>query len=259
MKKNHVKSVSMAVFVVVVFVCCIICSEHYGNKYYIEQAETEEIEYVEETDISDNVVAVECNIKMFPYQEKGYANLKEYYDDMRVKNEDVVGVADEAAAYYADVITEEQKELLYEYEDVLSSTLSYDKYEKYYYLLEDLLAELDDAMAAVLPVYYSNSDNSGNGGGYYTSNGNCLTRSGGVFWFNGRRETWYSQNVLPGGGLNIPGRHVAADGTIRDADGYIVVASGDHEKGAVVDTSLGAGKVYDYCETSGTTDVYVNW
>ena len=38
----------------------------------------------------------------------------------------------------------------------------------------------------------------------------------GVVYFNGHKETYYSQNVLPGGGLRIPGRHVAEDGTVRD-------------------------------------------
>lgn len=95
---------------------------------------------------------------------------------------------------------------------------------------------------------------------YYSSGGEgVLTRSGGVNYYNGRKETWYSQRVLPGGGLDIPGRHVAEDGTIRDADGYICVAASDLPKGTVVETSLGTGKVYDYCPTPGTTDVYVDW
>ena len=95
---------------------------------------------------------------------------------------------------------------------------------------------------------------------YYSSGGEgVLTESGGVNYYNGRKETWYSQKVLPGGGLDIPGRHVAEDGTIRDADGYICVAASDLPKGTVVDTSLGEGKVYDYCPTPGTTDIYTNW
>lgn len=86
-----------------------------------------------------------------------------------------------------------------------------------------------------------------------------LTADGGVNWFEGRRETWYSQRVLPGGGLDIPGRHVAEDGTIRDGDGYICVAASDLEYGTVVETSLGTGKVYDTGCEPGTTDIYVDW
>lgn len=88
-----------------------------------------------------------------------------------------------------------------------------------------------------------------------------LTAPMGVKHFNGHRETWYSQKVLPGGGLKIPGRHVADDGTVRDGEGYIVVASDLSylSRGSVVLTSLGPGKVYDTGCAYGTIDIYVNW
>lgn len=91
-----------------------------------------------------------------------------------------------------------------------------------------------------------------------SSNG-VLTKSKGVNYFNGHKETWYSQKVLPGGRLKIPGRHVAEDGTIRDKDNYICVASSDYTKGTIVETSLGTGKVYDCGCASGTIDIYTNW
>lgn len=101
---------------------------------------------------------------------------------------------------------------------------------------------------------------SSSGGGYDMPSGNgVLTKKKGVNYYNGHRETYYSQKVLPGGGLNIPGRHVASDGTIRDSDGYICVASSDYPKGTVVQTSLGAGKVYDTGCASGTIDLYTDW
>ena len=95
----------------------------------------------------------------------------------------------------------------------------------------------------------------------YNVSSNPLTASKGVVYYNGHRETWYSQKVLPGNGLNIPGRHVADDGTIRDGDGYIVVASdlSYRSRGSVVQTSLGPGKVYDTGCAYGTIDIYVNW
>ncbi len=88
-----------------------------------------------------------------------------------------------------------------------------------------------------------------------------LTAIRGALEFNGHRETYYSEHVLPGGGLDIPGRHVAVDGTIRDADGYICVAA-DPEflpYGATVLTTLGPGKVYDCGCSYGTVDIYVSW
>ena len=95
------------------------------------------------------------------------------------------------------------------------------------------------------------------------SGGGRLTKAGGVNYFNGNRETWYSQRVLPGYGLNIPGRHVdPSDGTVRDGDGYICVASDNYPKGTLIETSLGMGKVYDAVggdPTGNTVDIYVDW
>lgn len=104
----------------------------------------------------------------------------------------------------------------------------------------------------------SNSGGSSGGGKYNIPSGG-LTPSKGRIWFNGHTETYYSQKVLPGGGLNIPGRHIASDGTIRDGDGYIVLASDDYPKGTVVQTSLGPGKVYDTGSGKGNIDLYTDW
>lgn len=87
----------------------------------------------------------------------------------------------------------------------------------------------------------------------------ALTPKKGVVYYNGHRETYYSQRVLPGGGLNIPGRHVAKDGTIRDQDGNICVANIDYPKGTIIQTSLGRGKIYDTGCASGTVDIYTDW
>lgn len=92
-----------------------------------------------------------------------------------------------------------------------------------------------------------------------SSSSNPLTKSKGVVYYNGHRETWYSQKVLPGGGLKIPGRHVDNRGLVCDGDGYICVASSDLAKGTIVETSLGTGKVYDSGCASGTIDIYCDW
>ena len=97
--------------------------------------------------------------------------------------------------------------------------------------------------------------------GLYNVSNNPLSQSKGALYFNGHKETYYSQRVLPGNSLAIPGRHVAEDGTVRDAEGYICVAA-DYSYlsyGTVVMTSLGPGKVYDTGCASGTVDIYVSW
>ena len=95
----------------------------------------------------------------------------------------------------------------------------------------------------------------------YETNANKLTKSKGALYYNNHKETYYSQRVLPGTSLNIPGRHVADDGTVRDGEGYICVAANSSyiSKGTVVKTSLGPAKVYDAGCASGIIDIYTNW
>lgn len=83
----------------------------------------------------------------------------------------------------------------------------------------------------------------------------------GVIEYGEYRYTWYSEQVLPGGGLDIPGRHVDEDGYICDENDYICLASDTLCKGTVVYTPLGKdGKVYD-CGPGADDilDVYVSW
>ena len=83
--------------------------------------------------------------------------------------------------------------------------------------------------------------------------------AGRVHW-NNKQFTYYSERVLPGGGLRIPGRHTE-DGFVKDGDGYIVLASSTKiPKGSIIETPFGIkGKVYDGCEacTVDWFDVYV--
>lgn len=90
---------------------------------------------------------------------------------------------------------------------------------------------------------------------------NHLTRENGVVYFAGHRETWYSTNEAAGKATawEIPDKHVADDGTIRDEDGYICVASSDHPRHTIIMTSVGVGKVYDTGCSHGTIDIYTTW
>jgi hypothetical protein len=80
--------------------------------------------------------------------------------------------------------------------------------------------------------------------------------SGVVNWA-GYRFTYYSQQVLPGAGLLIPGRHVNPGGYVSDGGGYIVLA-GSAPKGTVFDTPFGyQGKIYDRGTSGNHLDVYI--
>lgn len=84
----------------------------------------------------------------------------------------------------------------------------------------------------------------------------------GVINWGSYEWTYYSELILPGEGLDIPGRHTTEDGYVCDGDGYVVLAA-DLDmlpRYSVVDTPFGrTGKVYDTGCSYGTLDVYVGW
>lgn len=80
--------------------------------------------------------------------------------------------------------------------------------------------------------------------------------TGSVSW-GGYKFTYYSQQVLPGSGLAIAGRHVNAGGYVSDGDGFIVLA-GSAPKGTVFETPFGyPGKIYDRGTVGNHLDVYI--
>lgn len=92
--------------------------------------------------------------------------------------------------------------------------------------------------------------------------GTYFRRAGRIHW-GVYSYTWYSQRVLPGYGLKIPGRHLDEQGFVCDKDGYIVVGSSvaNKRKRVIVATPFGKyGKTYD-CGYIGSRhfDCYVAW
>ena len=82
---------------------------------------------------------------------------------------------------------------------------------------------------------------------------------GNIHW-NGWNWTYYSEKVLLGGGLDIPGRHNDENGYVCDENGYICLSSSSLSRGTVIDTPFGKrGKVYDTGCPPDVVDVYVNW
>lgn len=120
--------------------------------------------------------------------------------------------------------------------------------------------EAEEAAARARTISYSNRGTSSSGGTSYSnsSSGSVDLRSAGVVNSHGYRFTWYSQQVLPGGGLNIPGRHVDSRGFVCDGDGYIVAATGMGH-GTTGSSPWGTWKSYDTGVSGNTVDLYCNW
>jgi len=143
------------------------------------------------------------------------------------------------SAEYIPPVEEEPEEVEEKPEEIV---------EQVEYIPEDTVDYYDDT------EYYEEStyDDS------YSGNGSGLTKQSGVNQYNGRRETYYSSNVLRH--YRIDEWHTDENGVWRDSDGYVVVAADDIPEGGLVDTSFGEGKVYD-CGVGydGGTDIYTNW
>lgn len=116
----------------------------------------------------------------------------------------------------------------------------------------------EEAAAAQRRQSYSySSDGGGSSSGEYSPS---YFRKMGVINWGGWRWTWYSQRVLPGGGLSIPGRHVDNQGYVCDGSNRICLASSDLSYGTVVSTPFGKdGCVYDSGCSHGTLDVYTDF
>ena len=83
-----------------------------------------------------------------------------------------------------------------------------------------------------------------------------LTKASGVNYYGGRRETYYSSNVLYH--YLTPTWTLDSEGFYRDGDNYVVAAS-DMPQGTTFPCSKGTCIVLDTGCPSGTTDYYVAW
>lgn len=131
----------------------------------------------------------------------------------------------------------------------------------YFFVYDEFLTTKKPPVATVITSNKKSStgvvsNNNYGGAGSYGPND---FRTAGVVNDGQYRYTWYSQRVLPGGGLSIPGRHVDGDGYVRDGSGNLCVASSSHAPGTVVQTPFGQGVVYDSGCDGGTLDIYTDW
>ena len=104
-----------------------------------------------------------------------------------------------------------------------------------------------------------NTDESYNSDALYSSS---EFQNTGVINWGGYEWTYYSELILPGEGLDIPGRRTTENGYVCDGDGYVVLAADLSmlPRYSVVETPFGCtGKVYDTGCAYGTLDVYVGW
>ncbi|MBQ9001685.1 MAG: hypothetical protein IJ087_07525 [Eggerthellaceae bacterium] len=84
-----------------------------------------------------------------------------------------------------------------------------------------------------------------------------LTREGGVNYFDGRNETYYSSQILYH--HNTPEWTLDDEGFYRDSEGRYVVAASDKAQGETFEGSKGECIVLDTGCAPGVTDYDVGW
>lgn len=198
------------------------------------------------------------------------------------KEHAIEGIASVLSEKYANVITEDEKVLILNYEEYMMTTHKVEDFEKYKGELDKLVAQLDTRLAeweaeqqriaeeearkareAEEAKKKQEQQYSSGGGSNYPSGGGVLTPSGGVNWFNNRKEMYYnldmSQVVANAHAMGIQGDYWVRGDGVKMLGGYIMVASSDLPKGTIVETSLGTAIVVDAGCASGVIDVAVTW
>lgn len=222
---------------------------------------------VEEAGVSDYVYPkTETGTYEFPtftWQTEGYEDLATWWDDLKAKRAEYAGKAEEAISAYGSYLSEEQQNKLRDLENELVSATSFAEIDELDAQFNEVVSAGETAKAdaealaaqqsATVSTSSGGSYSSGGSGNYSGSYYDFLTA--GIVYHNGNKFSYYSQSVLPGGGLNIPGRHTDG-GFVRDGDGYICVAN-DGPLGSVISTPWGEAKIYDRGTSGNHYDVYV--
>ena len=256
--KDVIKIVVLALCLVIVCALIVRCSIDY-NQQQKEQIKLEQELWGDI--VKDNPIPQEW------YEQDSYTDITKWWEDIQNLKEEYATYASDIVEEWGNYLTKEQLVQLQDYSEQLRTAHSINSINYIIESMDQITAEAINTKAIAdetsqkeavennpyIDYSYSYSNNEDNSG-YNTD-----FKSAGVIYQDGWRYTWYSQNVLPGGGLDIPGRHVDSDGFVKDGDGNIVVASDSDAYGSIVNTPFGQGKVYDSGSGEGTRDLYTNY
>lgn len=208
------------------------------------------------------------------HEEEGFVDFASWYTALREKKEEYIGFSDRKSEEYGEYLTEEENALLLEYENQIQTVFNFAELNAVEENIDSVISNAENRkaeeeerirleeeaaaqaqMQAQAQAVVANQQPESQS--YYIDSNGKLTASGGVNYYNGRKETWYSSNVLYH--YRTPEWTCGADGVYRDADGYVVVAASDLPQNSIIDTSYGPGKVLDSGCGANVTDIYTNW
>lgn len=253
------KKAKIAIFVgfaIIVIVGCL-----FGITSTLQNAEAEEV--AESTipieQVSDTVVE-DYEFPCPPWMEEGYPDLQTYWNDLTSKRSSFEGISAKMQEEFAGYFSEEDIAAMDNLELKLTNCTSIQKIGEYETELNDIVNAAKEARDAEIAAQQAAAASTSSGGSYSSGGGNYSGSyydflTAGIVYHNGNKFSYYSQSVLPGGGLNIPGRHTDG-GFVKDGDGYICVAN-DGPLGSVISTPWGDAKIYDRGTSGNHYDVYV--
>lgn len=187
------------------------------------------------------------------------------------KEHAIEGIASMLSDKYANVIVDNEKSLILNYEEYMMTTHKVEDFEKYKGELDELVAQLDTRLSeweaeqqriAEEEARKAREAEEAEAAAQQqtqqpVSNRSGLTASSGVNHFGNRKETYYSSRVAYH--HRTPEWWVDSEGFYRTSEGYYVVAASDMAQGTVFQGSNGLCQVLDSGCAAGTTDYYVNW
>lgn len=187
------------------------------------------------------------------------------------KEHAIEGITSVLSEKYVNVITDDERYLMLNYEEYMMTTHKVKDFEKYKGELDELVAQLDTRLSeweaeqqriAEEEARKAREAEEAEAAAQQqtqqpVSNRSGLTASSGVNHFGNRKETYYSSRVAYH--HRTPEWWVDSEGFYRTSEGYYVVASSDMAQGTVFQGSKGLCQVLDSGCAAGTTDYYVNW
>ena len=197
-------------------------------------------------DKSATMTAYNISLEGREYLEERYVDQEQWQNEFDAK-------AAELESTYSELL--ELRNYLSEDNQVIVDNFNLDNF-KYISELEETSGQFavmrDEALAAKeRQLEYQRQQQSHN------SNGSGLTKSSGVNYYNGRKETYYSSRILYH--YRTSEWTVDSEGFYRTSEGYYVVAASDMAQGTVFQGSKGVCQVLDSGCQANITDYYVNW
>lgn len=191
----------------------------------------------------------------YPYKAEGYDNLSDWLSTVKTKTQELQGKISESRNL--EFLYDEDIAVLNNIEANISNVFSLVTLGEYENTINSMFdksaARRAEAEAAEKKKALEQQQKQQS----YSSSSGGLTKTGGVFNYNGRRETYYSSRVLYH--YRTPEWWVDGEGFYRTSEGYYVVAASDMSQGTVFQGSKGMCQVLDSGCAAGTTDYYVSW